>query len=99
MKKSTVLTVMAIFLILVWGIGFGIAQAGGTHTESTASSYEGTEALQVTNAPEEDMDDQPLFVENAPEEDMDLQGPIGVGTLPSANDTSIDDIDSEDHGG
>lgn len=104
---------MAGILIFVAGIGFGIAQAGGTRTDRAAYGIGGHESLQVVNAPEEDMDEAPLFVANAPEEDMDgtplfvtnapeedlyLAGPIGVGTLPSGSDTAVDDIDSRDQG-
>jgi len=111
MKTSTVVTVMAIFLMLIAGVGFGIAQAGGTHTDSSAYGLADQDSLQVVNAPEEDMDEQPIFIANAPEEDMDepptlvanapgegmeLQEPIGVGTLPSGSNMDIDDTDSHD---
>jgi len=98
MKKSTAGKVTAGILIFVAGIGFGIAQAGGNHADSPAYGFEDQEALQVVNAPEEDMDQEPLFVANAPEEDMDLAEPIGVGTLPSGSDMDTDDANSRDQG-
>jgi len=98
MKASTVVTVIAIFLMLIAGVDFGIAQAGGTHTDSSAYGLADQESLQVVNAPEEDMDEQPIFIANAPEEDMEVQGPIGVGTLPSGSNMDIDDTNSHDQG-
>ena len=81
MKTSTVVTVMAIFLMLIAGVGFGIAQAGGTHTDSSAYGLADQDSLQVVNAPEEDMDEQPIFIANAPEEDMD-EPPIFIANAP-----------------
>ena len=97
MKASTGVTVITIFLMLIAGVGFGIAQAGGTHTDSSAYGLADQESLQVVNAPEEDMDEPPTFVANAPE-DMEVHEPIGVGTLPSGSNMDIDDTDSHDQG-
>jgi len=83
MKMSMAGMVAAGVLMFLAGSGFGIAQAGGNHTDTPAYGYEGQELLQVVNAPEED---------------VDLQGPIGVGTLPSGNNMDIDDTDSRDQG-
>jgi len=52
----------------------------------------------IANAPEEDMDEPPTFVANAPGEDMGIQESIGVGTLPSGSNMDIDDTDSHDQG-
>lgn len=113
MKISMRETVFLLFFMLVAVFGFGIAQAGGTHTDSPTYGFKDQESLQVVNAPEEDMDEPPIFIANAPEEDMDepptfvanaqgedmgLQEPIGVGTLPSGSNMDIDDTDSHDQG-
>ncbi len=79
MKTSMSATVTEAILVLLLSIG--IVQAGGMHSDRPASRIEGMEALHVTNAPEEDMDGQPLFVANAPEEDMDEQ-PLFIANAP-----------------
>ena len=45
MKTSTVGIVAAVFLMVVAGVGFGIAQATGTHTDRPVLSFEDQEAL------------------------------------------------------
>lgn len=83
MKTYIAGAVTVFAMIIVAGIGFGTAQAEETHTGRPVYGFEYQGSLQVVNAPEED---------------MEPQGPIGVGTLPSADDTPIDDIDSQDQG-
>jgi hypothetical protein len=45
MKTSTVGIVSVAILMVVAGVGFGIAQAAGTHTDSPVLSFEDQEAL------------------------------------------------------
>ena len=95
MKASTFGIVAVTVLLALTGIGFGVAQAGGTHSDNPAYGIIVHEPLQVVNAPEEDMDQQPLTVVNAPEEDMDLEGPIAAGTLPSGIPVATEQVDGE----
>lgn len=83
MKTSTAGTVTGFLLILMAGIGFGIAHADGTETDR--SLYDSPYYDQLT-------------VTNAPEEDMDLRGPIAAGTLPSETKERVDDYDNLDLG-
>jgi hypothetical protein len=46
MKPSAVGIVSAAILMVVLGVGFGIAQAGGNHSEQPVISFEDMEALQ-----------------------------------------------------
>ena len=49
MKTSTVGIVSAAILMVVAGVGFGIAQAEGTHSERPVLSFEDQELPQVAN--------------------------------------------------
>lgn len=46
MKTSAVGIVSAVILMVVVGVGFGIAQAGGPHSEQPVLSFDDMEALQ-----------------------------------------------------
>jgi hypothetical protein len=46
MKASTVGLVLGAILMVVAGVGFGIAQAGGNHTDGPVLSFEDQEALE-----------------------------------------------------
>ena len=83
MKSSTVGIVTGFFMILMAGVGFGIAQADGTHTDRSLYDSPYYEQLTVTNAPEED---------------MDLREPIPQGDVPSEIKESVVDYDSLDLG-
>ena len=114
MKTSIAESIAVGIMVLVGGTGIGIAQAGGTHTPGNASGSEYRVLPDVANAPEEDMDQEPVYeVTNAPEEDRDEQPvlvantpgmdmittePIGAGTLPSGRNADTDDADSQDQG-
>lgn len=78
--------VTAAVLILVAVIGVGIAQAGGSQSDNPATGFGHRGTLEVVNAPEEDMDQEPIFVANAPEEDMDRE-PIFVANAPEEDMT------------
>ena len=50
MKFSTVGLVLGAILMVVAGVGFGIAQAGGNHTDRPVLSFEDQEALEQSNS-------------------------------------------------
>jgi len=81
MNTPTVGTVTSIIVMFLVVIGIGIAQAGGSSMDRSVYGSTAHGLLQVVNAPEEDMDEQPLFVANGPEEDMDEQ-PFFVANAP-----------------
>jgi hypothetical protein len=81
MNTSTSSLITGFFLVLLAGIGFGIAQADGTYMDRSLYDSPYYEQLEVTNAPEEE---------------VDLHGPIAAGALPSESDLSVDDVDSQD---
>jgi len=59
MKTSALGVVSAAILMVVVGAGFGIAQAGGTHSEQPVLSFEEMEALEQGSS-------SSSFVENRP---------------------------------
>jgi len=79
MKTSNVGIVAAAILLVVAGIGFGIAQAGGTHSEQPVLSFEETEALEqgISSSSQE----VPEWA-NSPAEDTQMQDPTETGSLP-----------------
>ena len=50
MKTSTIGIVSVAVLMVVAGVGFGIAQAAGTHTDRPVLSFEDQEASDVSQA-------------------------------------------------
>ena len=82
MKTSTVGIVSAAVLMVVTGIGFGIAQAGGADwsVEALDSYFEN----QPENRPVLSFEDQETAqVAKSPSENMQLESPIETGSLPS----------------
>jgi hypothetical protein len=78
MKMSNVGIVAVAILLAVTGVGFGIAQAGGNHTDRPVLSFDDQELLQVAKSPAEDFD--PF----SRSEDMQLESPIETGAIPAA---------------
>jgi hypothetical protein len=111
MKPSAVGIVSAAILMVVVGVGFGIAQAGGNHSEQPVLSFEDMEALQqgsssnpyyVENRPVLAFEDSPgSYAESRPvlsfEDFMQLRNPTGTGSLPAESnvDSSIVEIDGD----
>ena len=90
MKISKVGIVAAAILMVA---GFGIAQAGGTHSESPVSCLEGQEATQVAKSPQESVPEG-----NWSGTDWQDRGPIGTGNLSEmgdANDPDHSDVPME----
>lgn len=79
MKTSKVWIIAMAILMVVAGIGFGIAQAGGAHSEQQVFSFEDMEALdQGSSSSSEEV---PQWA-NSPAEDAQMQNPIETGSLP-----------------
>jgi len=89
MKTSAVGMVSAVILIVLVGVGFGIAQAGVTHSEQPVLSFDEMEA------PEQGSTSSP-YVESRPVlsfEDQEVtqvatswhtRGPVETGAMPGA---------------
>jgi hypothetical protein len=105
MKTSTVGLVLAAILMVVAGVGFGIAQAGGNHTDGPVLSFEDQVAL-------EQSDSSSTFVRVLPSAiDLDYdadgnpssgvaavaqaRGAVETGSMPAEgnSDSSIVEID------
>jgi len=80
MRTSKVGIVAVAILLVVTGIGFGIAQAGGTHSEQPVSSFEDMEALEQGGS--SSSQEVPEWA-NLPAEDTQMQNPIETGSLPN----------------
>jgi len=107
MKTYKVGLVSAAFLMVVAGVGLGIAQAAGVHSDSPVLSFEDQAALdQGSSSSSKDVD---LLVEtgNMPEpsgpdsaivtsegdtyRDAQMRGPIETGSLPDRSDENDPD--------
>ncbi len=77
MKTSNVGIVAVAFLLGLTGIGFGIAQAAGTHSEQPVLSFEDQEAAQKATSPAVGM--QP-------------GNPIETGGLPAKGDAVLSKV-------
>ena len=87
MKTSNVGIVAVVFLLGLTGIGVGIAQAAGIHSEQPALSFEDQEATQVATSPAEDMQLASGGQEFVPEgnwsgTDWQARGPVETGAIP-----------------
>ena len=84
MKTSTVGLVFAAILMVVAGVGFGVAQAGGNHTDGPVLSFYDQEALGQDSS-------SSLFAEDRPVlgfgDEMQLRIPTETGSLPDASNT------------
>ncbi len=94
MKTSKVGIVAVAILLIGTGIGFGIAQAGVTHTDRPVLSFEDQEAFEQGNSSSPDAENRPVLsfedqelphVAKSPSEDMQLESPIETGSLSTEN--------------
>ena len=69
MKTSAVGVVSAAILMVVVGVGFGIAQAGGTHSEQPVLSFGDMEALEQGSSSSPYVENRPVM---AFDESLDL---------------------------
>ena len=89
MKASTIGIVAATFFLVVAGVGFGIAQAAGTHSEQPVLSLEDQEATQVATSTADDIQLSSAGQEFVPEDnwsgtDWQARGPVETGAIPGA---------------
>jgi hypothetical protein len=87
MKTSNVGIVAVAILLGLTGIGFGIAQAAGTHSEQPVLSFEDQEATQGATSSAEDMQLASGGQEFVPEgnwsgTDWQARGPVETGAIP-----------------
>ena len=89
MKTSKVGIVAVAILLVVTGIGFGIAQAGGAHSEQPVLRIEDLEISQEATSPEVGMQLTSAGQEFVPEDnwsgtDWQPRGPVETGAIPGA---------------
>ena len=87
MKTSMVGVVSAAILMILASIGFGIAQAAGTHSEQPVLSFEGQETTQAATSTADDMRVASADQEFVPEDnfsgtDWQARGPAETGAIP-----------------
>ena len=89
MKTSTIGIVSAAVLMVVAGVGFGIAQAAGIHSEQPVLSFEDQEAAQAATSAAGDIQLASTGQEFVPEDnysgtDWQMREPVGTGAIPGA---------------
>ncbi len=104
MKISKVAIVAVAILPGLTGIGFGIAQAEGTHSEQPVLNFEDMQSLgqgsssnsYAENRPVWSFDDQEITqVAKSPSEDMQIENPIETGSLPTGSDADSSIVETE----
>ncbi len=99
MKTSAVGIIAVTILLVATGIGFGIAQAGGSHSDAPVSSFEDQEALEPSRSSSPVAEKRPALgiyyrglprVADSLTEDMKPRNPIETGSLPDGNDADFD---------
>jgi hypothetical protein len=75
--------------MVVAGVGFGIAQAAGTHSEQPVLSFEDQEAAQVATSAADDIQLSSAGQDFVPEDnwsgsDWQTRGPVETGAIPGA---------------
>jgi hypothetical protein len=92
MTTSKAGIVAVAILLVVTGIGFGIAQAGGTGSEGPVLSFEDMNALVQGGS-------SSSFVENRPvlsfEDVTQMENPIGTGSLPAEGNSDSSIVETE----
>jgi hypothetical protein len=87
MKTSIVGTVAVWILMIVTGIGFGIAQAAEIHSDQPVLRLEDMEPAQEATSPAEDAEQASESQESVPGgdwsgSDWQAGGPVGTGAIP-----------------
>jgi hypothetical protein len=102
MKTSTVGVVSAAILMVVGGVGYGIAQAGGNYTDGPVLSFEDQEALEQSDSSSHYVHVLPSGIDldydadgNPTQGIAQTRGAVEAGSLPgdSIADSSIVEID------
>ena len=96
MRMSKVGVFAVAILIVVAAIGFGIAQAGGNHSEQPVLSFEDQVELGRDGSSSAYTENQPVL---SLEDEMQLRNPTGTGSLPEMGntDSSIVEIGGNIH--
>jgi hypothetical protein len=107
MKTSTVGLVLAAILMVMAGVGFGIAQAGGNHSEQPVISLEGMDAMEALEQGGSSSHyarvlqsgiDLDYDADGNPSTDVaQARGPVETGSLPTEMDNA--DFDPFSRGG
>jgi hypothetical protein len=89
MKTSMIGIVSAAILMVVAGVGFGIAQAAGTHTDRPVLSFEDRETLEqgISSSPYVPVLPSAIDVDyaadgNPPSDVAQARGPVETGAIP-----------------
>jgi hypothetical protein len=92
MKTSVVGQMSAVILMVVVAVGFGIAQAGGKHSDAPVLSFEDQEALAQGSSSSPYTEDRPVLSFG---DEMQLRNPTETGSLPDGSnaDASMVEID------
>ena len=92
MKISTVGLVSAAILMIVAVVGFGIAQAGGIHTDAPVLSFEDQEALGQGSSSSSYTEDRPVLSFG---DEMQLRNPTETGSLPDESHANSSIVETE----
>ena len=84
MKVSTVGLVLGAILMVVAGVSFGIAQAGGNHMDGPVLSFDDQEALGQDTSSSLYAEDRPVLSFG---DEMQFRNPTETGSLPDASNT------------
>jgi hypothetical protein len=81
MKTSVVGQMSAVILMVVVAVGFGIAQAGGKHSDAPVLSFEDQEALGQGSPSTPYTENRPVLSFG---DEMQLRNPVETGAIPPA---------------
>jgi hypothetical protein len=90
MKTSTIGIVSAAILMVAAGVGFGIAQAGETHTIGEYMEWQTPEQSSSSSSQE-----VPEWV-NSPTADTEMQNPTETGSLPDESNSDSSTVEIEE---
>jgi hypothetical protein len=91
MKSFRFGTVSAVILVVVAVVGFGIAQAAGTHSDQPVLSFEDRMALEPSNASSPDVEitlasgthsERPVLSFGSSSGGVQERGPVETGAIP-----------------
>ena len=104
MKTTKVGIVAVAILMAMAGVGFGIAQAGGTHSEQPVLSFGEMEALEQGSSSSSNIESHPVLsfedqeatqVTKTSAVDMQMNSPIETGSLPDKSNTDSSIVEIE----
>ena len=102
MKKSIIGYVLAAILMVVAVVGFGIAQAGGTHSDSPVLTFEDQEALEQSDSSSPNVVALPSGIDldyaadgNPSSDVAQARGAIETGSLPDGSNANSSIVEME----